>query len=144
MYAWVEDVRSGCTVLVMYSVTKNANHKFVHSLKGLVLDTRNERMVDITLSVRATILGSGHLLIPVRPAVLLLWSVHAVGCPMGRDAFLRHGHVRPVHAPWHPPDVYPMHDYRRGGCAADINCNLVAVERSSAVLLSLAFVHDSE
>jgi hypothetical protein len=73
--------------------------------------------------VRATILGSGHLLIHVRAAILLLWSVDAVGCPIGRDAFLQHGHVRPVYVPSHPSDFYPLRDYRSGECSADVDRN---------------------
>jgi hypothetical protein len=50
MNAWVEYVLSGCIVLVMNSVTKNADCKFVNSPEELVQDTSNETMVDITLS----------------------------------------------------------------------------------------------
>jgi hypothetical protein len=47
--AWIKGVLSGCTVLVVNSVTRNADREFVNSLKKVVLDTRNERMVDVTL-----------------------------------------------------------------------------------------------
>jgi hypothetical protein len=89
-------------------------------------------------ALRATLLSSGHLLIYVyiRPAILLLRSADAVGRPVDRGSkFLKQGHVRPIFALSHPSDVYPLRDYRRGGCSADVKQDGVAVKRSSTLLV---------
>jgi hypothetical protein len=120
---------------------------FVDSFKEFVYDISNERWSTLTSVVRATILGSGQLLIRVhvRPAILLLWFANAVGRPVDRGSkFLKQGHVRPIYALSHPSDVYPLRDYRRGGCSADVKQDGLAVKRSSTLLLDFASFYDSE
>jgi hypothetical protein len=63
---------------------------------------------------------------------------------MDHDAFLQHGHIQLMHVPSRPSNVYPLCDYRSERCSADVERSWVATQRSSAELLYLASVHDSE